>query len=306
MITKPRCTHLWVFCISGEFLADFQETENVGEEESERIHTCANGQKNGDGPTPMAISAYNWTVYPFGPVFLNWTGSPYLGHIVPFIVRHGYGKGPEVSILFRDQNISKIWLKLTSLIYMGDGQTVAKDGLPTRCRGAYRAVCYSLDSDSDCRPRTRSVVRAFDLVLVMSDHGLGPTFCLGLDVASDVGLGPWSEAFDRRCRTQTESVSLFIGHECTRDLLTRASSAAFSFMTYEFLEQSSPQLLLKYMVLVYPACTNSIFTERLPKIFFSPLGLHQPRSRSRVSSANFRRDVDFRRCDNVQHRQTEV
>ncbi|KAL4583588.1 hypothetical protein LXL04_008166 [Taraxacum kok-saghyz] len=78
-----------------------------------------------------------------------------------------------------------------------------------------RAVCISSDSDSDCRPRTRSVVRAFDSDVVMSDHGLGPTFCLGLgppkiiadqEFACDVGLGPWSEAFDRRLRCRTRSV----------------------------------------------------------------------------------------------------
>ncbi|KAL4588603.1 hypothetical protein LXL04_001495 [Taraxacum kok-saghyz] len=42
------------------------------------------------------------------------------------------------------------------------------------------AVCFSIGLGLGLRPQTRSVVRAFDSVHVMSDHGLGPTFCLGL------------------------------------------------------------------------------------------------------------------------------
>ena len=61
-------------------------------------------------------------------------------------------------------------------------------------------------------------------------------------------------------------------------------------------------IFIWFLRFIYPACTNSIVTELLRPA----LDLLQPRSRSRVSSANFRRDVDFRRCDNDQHRQTEV
>ncbi|KAL4565253.1 hypothetical protein LXL04_029339 [Taraxacum kok-saghyz] len=90
------------------------------------------------------------------------------------------------NIIFKN---TKFIPKLTERVYMDRG-----------------AVCKCSDSDSDCRPWTRSVVRAFDSDVVMSDHGLGPTFCLGLgpclkivdrEFACDVGLGPWSEAFDR-------------------------------------------------------------------------------------------------------------
>ncbi|KAL4559437.1 hypothetical protein LXL04_031575 [Taraxacum kok-saghyz] len=43
-----------------------------------------------------------------------------------------------------------------------------------------RGCLLNLGLGLGLRPRTRSVVRAFDSVHVMSDHGLGPTFCLGL------------------------------------------------------------------------------------------------------------------------------